>query len=71
MLGSVGKAARLARLMAGPERRAACLAFDHGAQLGPIPGVEDAASVIAAAVEAKMDGIILSPGPGRSATPNC
>lgn len=62
MLGSVGKAARLARLMAGPERRAACLAFDHGAQLGPIPGVEDAASVIAAAVEAKMDGIILSPG---------
>lgn len=62
MLGSVGKANRLARLMAGPEGRAACLAFDHGAQLGPIPGTEDPAAIIAAAVEARLDGIILSPG---------
>ncbi len=62
MPGSTGKALRLARLLRGPQGRAACLAFDHGAQLGPIPGSEDAASVISAAVEAQLDGIILSPG---------
>ena len=62
MLGSVGKAHRLARLLRGPGGRAACLAFDHGAQLGPIAGTEDAAGVVSAAVAARLDGIILSPG---------
>ncbi len=62
MLGSIGKAHRLARLLRGPGGRAACLAFDHGAQLGPIPGTEDPAGMICAAVEARFDGIILSPG---------
>ncbi len=62
MPGLIGKAHRLARLMRGPGGCAACLAFDHGAQLGPIPGTEDPAGIISAAVEARFDGIILSPG---------
>lgn len=62
MLGSYGKHARLARLLAGPEGRAACLAFDHGLHVGPIAGAERPAEVIAAAVAAELDGIILAPG---------
>jgi len=62
MLGAIGKTRRLSRLLRGPGGRGACFAFDHGAQLGPIPGCEDAGQVIADAVQAQLDGIILSPG---------
>ncbi|MEO0820210.1 MAG: fructose-bisphosphate aldolase [Pseudomonadota bacterium] len=62
MPGDAGKAIRLARLLAGPDGRAACLALDHGAQLGPIAGIEAPERVIADAVAARMDGIILAPG---------
>ncbi|XWN34240.1 MAG: hypothetical protein ROR55_14710 [Devosia sp.] len=62
MSALIGTASRLARLMSGPEGRAACLAFDHGLHIGPIPGAENTGAVMDAAVAAKLDGVIVSPG---------
>jgi len=61
MCGS-GKALRLARILSGPNGRAACLAFDHGLHIGPIPGNEKPGEMIDAAIAAQLDGILLSPG---------
>lgn len=56
---STGKTIRIARLL---ERRAFCLAFDHGLQLGPIDGLRDPQAVFADALATDVDGIIVTPG---------
>lgn len=61
MCGS-GKALRLARILSGPNGRAACLAFDHGLHIGPIPGNERPREMIDVAIAAGLDAILLSPG---------
>jgi len=62
MSASVGKAIRLARILSGKGGRSACLAFDHGMMIGPVDGNRDLRAVVATAAEARMDGIILTPG---------
>lgn len=61
MVATVGKAIRLGRLLPGSGQRAACFAFDHGLQAGPIPGARDLRAGVALAVEAGFDAIILGP----------
>lgn len=62
MSGITGKKIRLGRMLNRETGRALCLAFDHGMQLGPISGFEEPAKVIEQALEAGIDGIILTPG---------
>lgn len=61
MRESLGTLLRRSRLFAR-NGRAFCLAFDHGGQLGLIPGIEDPRAMIAQALDAGVDGIILTPG---------
>lgn len=61
MAEDVGKRVRLSRLFS-ENGRAFCLAFDHGLQLGLIPGIEEPQRIIADAVEVGVDGMILTPG---------
>jgi fructose-bisphosphate aldolase, class I len=62
MTGIAGKQIRLSRLFPHHDARAVVFAFDHGLQLGPVPGAVDLRAGIALAVEAEVDGILLSPG---------
>jgi len=57
-----GKQMRLSRLFSNRDNRAAVFAFDHGMQVGPVPGAVDLRAGVALAVEAGFDGIILGPG---------
>ena len=59
---STGKHMRLARLLHPRSGRVLGLAFDHAIQLGPLPGMEDAAAVIEDAAAAGVDAMILTPG---------
>ena len=40
-MSETGKARRLARMFNAGSGRMLCLAFDHGMQVGTIPGIED------------------------------
>lgn len=62
MVATIGKTIRLGRLLPGAGQRAACFAFDHGMQVGPIPGTKDLRAGVTLAVEAGFDAIILGPG---------
>ncbi|MEZ5592269.1 MAG: fructose-bisphosphate aldolase [Gammaproteobacteria bacterium] len=62
MTGYIGKQIRLGRMFSNNTGRAICLAFDHGMMLGPIQGFEDPGRIIDYALEAELDGIILTPG---------
>lgn len=62
MTCAAGKQIRLSRLFCNPDARAVVFAFDHGLQLGPVPGTVDLRAGIALAIEAGFDGILLSPG---------
>lgn len=62
MTGTIGKARRLSRLINPADERSLSLAFDHGLQLGRVPGMANPAAMIAAAVEYEFDGMILTPG---------
>lgn len=62
MMSETGKARRLARMFNARSGRMLCLAFDHGMQVGPVPGTEDPARVLDAAAEAAVDAVILNPG---------
>jgi fructose-bisphosphate aldolase, class I len=57
-----GKQIRLSRLFSNRDGRAVVFAFDHGMQVGPVPGAVDLRAGVALAVEAGFDGIILGPG---------
>ncbi|MEQ1951470.1 hypothetical protein [Mesorhizobium sp. CN2-181] len=57
-----GKARRLARMFNARSGRMLCLAFDHGMQVGTVPGTEDPARMLDAAAEAGVDAVILNPG---------
>ena len=61
-MSETGKARRLARMFNARSGRRLCLAFDHGMQVGPVPGTEDPARVLDAAAEAAVDAVILNPG---------
>jgi fructose-bisphosphate aldolase, class I len=61
-MSATGKQIRLSRLFSNSDTRAVVLAFDHGLQLGPVPGTVDLRAGVSLAVEAGFDGIILSPG---------
>jgi fructose-bisphosphate aldolase, class I len=61
-MSTTGKQIRLSRLFSHPNSRAVVFAFDHGLQLGPVPGAVDLRAGVSLAVEAGFDGIILSPG---------
>jgi fructose-bisphosphate aldolase, class I len=60
--GGTGKQIRLSRLFSNRDGRAVVFAFDHGMQVGPVPGAVDQRAGVALAVEAGFDGIILGPG---------
>jgi DhnA family fructose-bisphosphate aldolase class Ia len=62
MMSETGKARRLARMFNARSGRMLCLAFDHGMQVGTVPGTEDPARVLDAAAEAGVDAVILNPG---------
>ncbi len=57
-----GKSRRLARLFNRRSGRMLCVAFDHGMQVGTIPGNEQPERVLDALVEAGVDAVILNPG---------
>ena len=57
-----GKQRRLSRLLRGEQKRALCLAFDHGLHLGSVPGVPEVRKTLKLACAAPVDGIILSAG---------
>ncbi len=61
-MSETGKARRLARMFNAASGRMLCLAFDHGMQVGTIPGIEDPARVLDTAAEAGVDAVILNPG---------
>jgi DhnA family fructose-bisphosphate aldolase class Ia len=61
MLTQVGKARRLARMFNAASGRMACVALDHGMQVGAIGGIEDMGRVIDAVVEAGVDAVIVNP----------
>lgn len=62
MTSGTGKQIRLSRLFSNRDGRAVVFAFDHGMQVGPVPGAVDLRAGVALAVEAGFDGIILGPG---------
>jgi DhnA family fructose-bisphosphate aldolase class Ia len=61
-MSAAGRQIRLSRLFSRADARAVVFAFDHGLQLGPIPGTVDLRAGVALALEADFDGIILGPG---------
>lgn len=61
-MSETGKARRLARMFNRKSGRMLCVAFDHGMQVGTIPGNEDPARVLDAVAEAGVDAVILNPG---------
>ena len=61
-MSETGKARRLARMFNARSGRMLCLAFDHGMQVGTVPGTEDPARVLGTAAEAGVDAVILNPG---------
>jgi DhnA family fructose-bisphosphate aldolase class Ia len=61
-MSETGKARRLARIFNAKSGRMLCVAFDHGMQVGTIPGNEDPARLLEAVAEAGVDAVILNPG---------
>ena len=57
-----GKAIRLNRILPGNGKKALIVAFDHGFTVGPIPGTENPLEKVRTFVDAKVDGVLLTPG---------
>ena len=57
-----GKAIRLNRILPGDGKKALIVAFDHGFTVGPIPGTENPLEKVRTFVDAKVDGVLLTPG---------
>ena len=54
MTSGTGKQIRLSRLFSNRDGRAVVFAFDHGMQVGPVPGAVDLRAGVALAVEARV-----------------
>ncbi|MEQ8652936.1 MAG: hypothetical protein RIC87_10770 [Kiloniellales bacterium] len=57
-----GKALRSAAFLNAKTGRSFSVALDHGMQLGPVPGLNQARPIIKAAVELGAEGLLLTPG---------
>ena len=62
---NAGMTYRLGRVF-GPDGRAMVLPVDHGLMLGRVAGLEEPASLVAAAAEAGCDGLLMSAGLARA-----
>lgn len=62
---NAGMTYRLGRVF-GPDGRAMVLPVDHGLMLGRVTGLEEPASLVAAAAEAGCDGLLMSAGLARA-----
>lgn len=60
-----GKAFRMGRIFDQVSKRAVCVAFDHGLDVGPMPGITDARATMEKLVEGGADGVLVSPGVAR------
>ena len=65
MSAECGKSLRLGRIFDRKTNRAVCVAFDHGLDVGPMPGITDARGTMARLVEGGADGVLISPGVAR------
>ena len=62
MSADCGKAFRLGRIFDQKSHKAVCVAFDHGLDVGPMPGITDARGTMAKLVEGGADAVLVSPG---------
>ncbi|MEP3245407.1 MAG: hypothetical protein ABJN40_14690 [Sneathiella sp.] len=62
---SSGKAFRLGRIINPDTNRSVSVAFDHGLDVGPMPGITDARGTMAKLVEGGADAVLISPGIAR------
>ncbi|QPC94580.1 class I fructose-bisphosphate aldolase [Mesorhizobium sp. INR15] len=60
-----GKSFRLGRIFNQASNKAVCVAFDHGLDVGPMPGITDARGTMAKLVEGGADAVLVSPGVAR------
>lgn len=65
MSADCGKSFRLGRIFDQQSKRAVCVAFDHGLDVGPMPGITDARGTMAKLVEGGADAVLISPGVAR------
>lgn len=57
-----GKTLRMGRILNQKSQKAVCVAFDHGLDIGPMPGIIDPRETMAKLVEGGADGVLVSPG---------
>lgn len=57
-----GKSIRLGRIINPETGKAVCVAFDHGLDIGPMPGITDARKTMKSLIEGKADAVLISPG---------
>jgi len=60
----IGKEIRLSMILRSG--RGLIVALDHGLPLGPMPGIMDVSQTLGQIVEARPDGVLLTPGQARS-----
>jgi len=65
MSSDCGKALRLGRIISPKSKRAVCVAFDHGLDIGPMPGIVDARAAMQKLVDGGADAVLVSPGIAR------
>lgn len=65
MSTACGKALRLGRIVNPKTSRAVCVAFDHGLDFGPMPGIVKAREAMEKLVEGGADAVLVSPGIAR------
>lgn len=65
MSANYGKAIRMGRIINPKSGRAVCVAFDHGLDIGPMPGIVDARKAMAKLVEGGADAVLVAPGIAR------
>ncbi len=62
MTQNCGKTFRLGRIINPETSRAVCVAFDHGLDVGPMPGITETRQTMAKLVEGGADAVLISPG---------
>ncbi len=65
-MSDTGKAIRLNRILRRPSGRVLIVAYDHALMLGPIPGTENPAAMLARLAGGHVDGILVSLGTLRN-----
>lgn len=63
-----GKTLRLGRILDQHSKKSVCVAFDHGLDIGPMPGIIDPRATMEKLVEGGADGVLVSPGVARLCT---